>query len=892
MSSALVGEKDDFDVALFEVADAPDLPPVSVVGVNRDVTRGDVVVDGCWAVGYPEFQEIRRRDQILRETKPVRGVVSPLANLKETGLLSLEVTARPKELPEGWAGMSGAAVFAGSLLLGVVVEHAPDRGTADITFSALERLVDPTAAPTDAAKWCARLGLDPGVELPRLPQPPRRREPPYKAKLRAIRRRTSGGLVGRVRELDSIEAFAQGSSDAFGPGTTPGGYLWLEGEPWAGKTALLAEAVHLAPDHLDVVAFFVNARESQVTQEQLFTAVIPQLAFILPEEILQLVDPTDFLAMWEAAVQNAEEQKRHLLLVVDGLDESPEIASILPDEVGAWARVLVSSRAGVELNLPDPPHPLLEATPLALASSEVGERVRDLAQRELKGLLAPGADASLAYKVLGALAAAGGALSADDLAELAGTEFETIEPFVAGRAQRSLQASGDAHEVRYEFRHRALQETCREHPAVGDIRYWRKITEWADTWAAKGSPPPGRRPDGSRGTPKYLFENYPGALAGATNTPSRLPDDHQRLAALVKDRKWVRSAVAAVGTDHVLGSLSTAIRLFPGDPVVAATLRVVQCLPQRLLDREAELEDLIRFCAGAEGYQWWQGPPWAGKTALVSWFALYAPEEITVVSFFISAGIAGQADSAAFHKSLIDQLAAIADGPMPIALQPAGQIIYMLERAAERVRENGGVLLLLIVDALDEDLGAPPYGPLSIAASLPAHPLEGVRIVVTSRQYLDLPIDVPSRHPLRDCSEQTLQPSSIVMHFEMEAIRDLRSFWAEIDSLSLDIIGYLTAAGRGLTVGDLVELTEEDHQAIAEKLEQGNLARLLYSHSSTKTPGDPDPEYLFAHEALLETAEREIGSDISRYRDRINELADAYAAAGWPDTTPRYLLRR
>lgn len=486
------------------------------------------------------------------------------------------------------------------------------------------------------------------------------------------------------------------------------------------------------------------------------------------------------------------------------------------------------------------------------------------------------------------MAAAGGALSTYDLAELAGTEFETIEPFVTGRAQRSLQASGDADEARYGFRHRALQETCREHTAVGDIRYWRKIAEWADTWAAKGWPPPGRSPDGSRGTPKYLLENYPGALVGATDTPPRLPDDYQRLAALVSDRKWVRSAVAAVGTDHVLGSSSTATRLFPEDPVIAAALRVVQCLPQRLLDREAELEELIGFCAGDEGYQWWHGPPWAGKTALMSWFALYVPEGITPVSFFISAAIADQADSTAFRKSLIGQLAAIASGPIPIALQPAEQVVYMLEKAAERVREHGG--LLLIVDALDEDRGAPPYGPLSIAALLPAHPLEGVRIVVTSRRYLDLPIDVPSRHPLRDCSERSLQPFPIGMHLEMEARRDLSD--VEIDGLSHDIIGFLAAAGSGLTVGDLAELTGEDYRAIAERLESDRLARLLYRYSSSKTPGDSDPAYLFAHVALLEAAERAFEIDISRYRDRINELADAYAAAGWPDTTPRYLLRR
>ena len=52
-----------------------------------------------------------------------------------------------------------------------------------------------------------------------------------------------------------------------------------------------------------------------------------------------------------------------------------------------------------------------------------------------------------------------------------------------------------------------------------------------------------------------------------------------------------------------------------------------------------------------------------------------------------------------------------------------------------------------------------------------------------------------------------------------------------------------------------------------------------------------DHLYLFAHEALRETAEQALTADVPRYLQRIHEWADRYRAAGWPDRTPRYLLR-
>ena len=48
-------------------------------------------------------------------------------------------------------------------------------------------------------------------------------------------------------------------------------------------------------------------------------------------------------------------------------------------------------------------------------------------------------------------------------------------------------------------------------------------------------------------------------------------------------------------------------------------------VPAELIGAYAELAELTGFCEGDEAYAWWQGEPWAGKTALTSWFVLRHP---------------------------------------------------------------------------------------------------------------------------------------------------------------------------------------------------------------------------------------------------------------------------
>ena len=58
--------------------------------------------------------------------------------------------------------------------------------------------------------------------------------------------------------------------------------------------------------------------------------------------------------------------------------------------------------------------------------------------------------------------------------------------------------------------------------------------------------------------------------------------------------------------------------------------------PDTLVGRDGELAEWAEFCAGPDAYAWWQAGPWAGKSALASWFVTHPPAGVDVVSFFIT----------------------------------------------------------------------------------------------------------------------------------------------------------------------------------------------------------------------------------------------------------------
>ena len=351
-------------------------------------------------------------------------------------------------------------------------------------------------------------------------------------------------------------------------------------------------------------------------------------------------------------------------------------------------------------------------------------------------------------------------------------------------------------------------------------------------------------------------------------------------------------SIVNTGHLHVTGDVHLA-----GAPVARSAYRdqVEQIFPWELIGREAELAELAEFCTGDhdQTYVWWQGPAWAGKSALLATFVLHPPPGVRVVSFFITARYAGQSDRNAFLRAVIEQLAELLGQPMPPLLDEVTQQGWygrLLKEAARHCRARGE-RLVLVVDGLDEDRGV-KLGPgaHSIAALLPEVPPEGMRVVVAGRPNPPVPSDVPPRHPLRDPSiVHSLSPSPAAQGIKEAAERELDEllFGGQVER---DLLGLLVAAEGGLSSGDLAELTGLTPGEVDRRL------RTAYgrSFSSRESAWRPNGTRVFvlAHEELHNSAVAALGeSALACYRKRIHAWADDYRDRGWPAGTPEYLLR-
>ncbi|MDQ3765109.1 MAG: serine protease [Actinomycetota bacterium] len=183
--------------------------------------------------------------------------------------------------------------------------------------------------------------------------------------------------------------------------------------------------------------------------------------------------------------------------------------------------------------------------------------------------------------------------------------------------------------------------------------------------APERDPDPGVSPwEGMSGAAVWVGERIVGVI-----TEHHRSDGLGRLAAARVDSAIARLDHGRRAELQMLLSLADVVPdVVPpsaGDWVrTAYQAQVRDIAPDRLLDRDAELDELVQFCAGDQPYAWWQAGPWAGKSALMSWFVLHPPAGVDVVSFFVTARLAGQSDSNACTDALIEQLAAlVAESP-------------------------------------------------------------------------------------------------------------------------------------------------------------------------------------------------------------------------------------
>jgi hypothetical protein len=308
-----------------------------------------------------------------------------------------------------------------------------------------------------------------------------------------------------------------------------------------------------------------------------------------------------------------------------------------------------------------------------------------------------------------------------------------------------------------------------------------------------------------------------------------------------------------------------------------------------LMERDAELQELAEFCAGDEAYGWWQAPYAAGKTALMATFALDPPDGVVVVSFFVTARRSGHSDSNAFTEAMLEQLAALTGEEVPDVASPAARDAHrsrLLAQATKSVAEAGHRLVLL-VDGIDEDTGAHSgSGLASIASLLPKHVEPSLKVIISGRPDRGLPLDVRREpdHPLMKCRPRTLTPSPFARGEVERAAQELGDL-VEGPEPALDVMAFVAASGGGLTITDLADLLRPVSTVRIRQFLDGPAGRTIAIRHQTGATE-------FTHEALSERADQLFGpAELARYRERINAWADGYAAAGWAEDTPGYLLR-
>lgn len=299
-------------------------------------------------------------------------------------------------------------------------------------------------------------------------------------------------------------------------------------------------------------------------------------------------------------------------------------------------------------------------------------------------------------------------------------------------------------------------------------------------------------------------------------------------------------------------------------------------LPRALLGRDDELAVLARFCQDDVPYAWWQAEPWAGKTALMSRFATDPPPDCDVVSFFVTGRLLHQSDSDAFIDAMCIQLAALVGEPMTAPGPPHGVFRRLLREATTRARELRRRLVLL-VDGLDEDTSREQHKP-SIVSLLPIDRPPELGVLVTSRPGLPLD-ELDGDHPLRTCPIRQLATSPHAKDIGRRARAELDSVLTGTP-VERDVLGYLTAAGGGVTSVDLATLLEVTTSEVDAVL-AGMLGRCTTSQ---------DGQLAFSHYALAETAQERLGPAVTRYRERLHRWAVEYREHAWPADTPRYLL--
>ncbi len=546
------------DVALLHIGTVGRGDPPAPLG--KLTMRGSPV--DARAVGFPRWKArpASADHAAFRDSHTAGGRIDPLSN-RRGDTLEFLVDAEPEPDPEHspWEAMSGAAVWAGGRIIGVVAEHHAAEGTGMLACRPLSAVRDKTLV--DA------LGIARGLIEVGIPDPFDEAIEVHRA---GVLRRCPE-LKGRDAELAQLADFCAGDETM----------LWIQGPPWAGKTALVAVFAAAPPPGVTVVPLFVSERTSD---DGFLREGLRVIGALLRRATDGPVTLDEMQTMLDRLLAEAGRARSPTVLLVDGLDEDPKppaIAELLPRIPPEGTKLIVTSRPGAAEALAG--HPVADRPPFILAPSEAaGARARE-AKDEINKLLRGPRDG--ARDILGLLAVVDG-FTADDLGELVEPTLAPgeVEQLLAERLARSLTALDEPDGRRYVFAHAELRAAAR---AFFGSRLLSgvasRIDAWVDRYAADGWP---------EETPDFCLGRYLDLL--------RSREEHGRLAVLAADRGRRARQEARTGGDRLLATSQVvaaldALRGAAKPEVATATRLAITAFPLRHHDVQTTEPEMLTF---------------------------------------------------------------------------------------------------------------------------------------------------------------------------------------------------------------------------------------------------------------------------------------------------------
>lgn len=332
----------DVDIAVLRVLEATADPPGAVLTV-AGVSFGRIVWPPveCETLGFPRFKMREDPPHPGADGEPARyrdcehatGPATTWANRKE-GTLQIRVGA-PERGPDParspWEGMSGAPVFSGDVLVGVIGRHHGSDGPGTLAAYRIDH-------------WHERLSAGRIDELVSLIGLPARREELMQVTA-ATRPATGGALhqlpattptfTGRERELAELLALADEAGDA--PGTVV--ISAIDGMAGVGKTTLAVHAGYRLAERFPDGQLFIDlhghTRGLAPRDPADALAAILQALEVSPGQI-----PADLEAC-AAFYRNRLAGTRTLIILDNALNEA-QVRPLLPGDGGCL--VMVTSR--------------------------------------------------------------------------------------------------------------------------------------------------------------------------------------------------------------------------------------------------------------------------------------------------------------------------------------------------------------------------------------------------------------------------------------------------------------------------------------------------------------------------------------------------------------------